>query len=170
MRRVTISREVAVQEIGDAQAAAVHLVGVGRADAAFGGADLAVAEGGLAGGVELLVEGKHDVAAVGNEELVRGDDDALAFESFDLRRPGRSGSSTTPLPITLILPSHRMPEGSRWRTYLVPRAMTVWPALLPPWPRTTTSAVFGQVIDDLAFAFVSPLETGDDGVHEGSDQ
>ena len=50
------------------------------------------------------------------------------------------GSSTTPLPMTQSLSDHRMPEGTRWRIYFFPLAITVWPALLPPWPRATTSA------------------------------
>src|SRR6185437_1599656 len=35
----------------------------------------------------------------------------------------------------------RMPEGIRWSTYFLSPVMTVWPALFPPWERTTMSAV-----------------------------
>ena len=38
---------------------------------------------------------------------------------------------------------------------------SVWPALWPPWKRTTTSALLGQPVDDLAFAFVAPLGADD---------
>ena len=53
----------------EAEADAVDLVPVGGADAAFRGADLLVAERDLAGGVEFLVERKHHVGAVGDEEF-----------------------------------------------------------------------------------------------------
>src|SRR5437762_6189988 len=51
-----------------------------------------------------------------------------------------SGSTTTPFPITQTLPRRKIPDGIRWRIYLTPRWMTVCPALLPPWLRTTISA------------------------------
>ena len=75
--------ESAVQQIRHAQAAAVDFIGVGGTDAAFGGADFLVAKRGFAGGVEFLVEGEHDVGAIGNQQLVRGDGDALAFDADD---------------------------------------------------------------------------------------
>src|SRR4051794_18042728 len=33
-----------------------------------------------------------------------------------------------------------MPDGMRWNFHTSPACMIVWPALLPPWKRTTTSA------------------------------
>src|SRR3954469_20020337 len=33
-----------------------------------------------------------------------------------------------------------MPDGMRWNFHVSPAWMIVWPALLPPWKRTTTSA------------------------------
>src|SRR5690606_30182341 len=51
-----------------------------------------------------------------------------------------AGSTTTPLPITQALPGWRMPLGMRRRIVFSPFTTSVWPALLPPWYRTTTSA------------------------------
>src|SRR5688572_21762991 len=48
------------------------------------------------------------------------------------------GSITTPQPITQRQPLCRMPEGMVCRTYFSRPTTTVWPALLPPWKRTTT--------------------------------
>ena len=59
-----VSREITVEKIRHAQAAAIHLVGIGRADSALGGSDFLIAEGGLAGGVEFLVDGEHHVGAI----------------------------------------------------------------------------------------------------------
>src|SRR5688572_27079096 len=45
---------------------------------------------------------------------------------------------TTPQPMTHRQPLCRMPEGIVCRTYFSRPTTTVWPALLPPWKRTTT--------------------------------
>src|SRR4249919_1101011 len=51
-----------------------------------------------------------------------------------------AGSSTTPLPITQAFSECRIPEGIRWNLNSSPSRTIVWPALLPPWKRTITSA------------------------------
>ena len=43
-----------------------------------------------------------------------------------------TGSRTTPFPIRQILPSCRMPEGTRWSAAFLPSTMTVCPALFRP--------------------------------------
>src|SRR5919112_1436869 len=50
------------------------------------------------------------------------------------------GSTTTPLPMTHSLPGYRIPDGIRWNLNVSPLRTMVWPALLPPWKRTTASA------------------------------
>ncbi len=64
-----------------------------------------------------------------------------SFSSDEISLTSPTGSMTTPLPIMLIFPSQSMPDGMRCRMYFCPLAMTVCPALLPPWPRATMSAV-----------------------------
>src|SRR5690606_349128 len=48
-----------------------------------------------------------------------------------------AGDSTTPLPIRHNAPSRRMPDGIRCNTVFLPPMTSVWPALWPPWNRTT---------------------------------
>ena len=48
-----------------------------------------------------------------------------------------SGSITTPLPMTGTTSGVSTPEGSRCSAYFWSPMTTVWPALLPPWYRTT---------------------------------
>src|SRR5690606_5856865 len=48
-----------------------------------------------------------------------------------------AGLSTTPLPIRHSASGRRMPEGIRCSTVLRPPMTRVWPALWPPWKRTT---------------------------------
>ena len=50
------------------------------------------------------------------------------------------GSTTTPLPIIDNLPGRTTPEGSKLSLKTSPSMTKVWPALCPPWKRTTTSA------------------------------
>ena len=59
---------------------------------------------------------------------------------LDLVRRDAQGSTTTPLPITDSLPLRTMPDGSSASLYVLPSMTSVWPALWPPWKRTTTSA------------------------------
>src|SRR5712691_10996970 len=49
-----------------------------------------------------------------------------------------AGLITTPQPITQRHPEWRMPEGIECKTYFSRPTTTVWPALSPPWYRTTT--------------------------------
>ena len=70
--------EVVFKNIAEAQAGAVHLVAVSRADATLGGADLlAVAELAFLRAVKLLVVLQDDVRAVGDEQAVAEVDPAL---------------------------------------------------------------------------------------------
>ena len=59
-------------------------------------------------------------------------------------RPSRAtsacGDSTTPLPMKQSTFSRRMPEGMRCSTVFLPPITSVWPALWPPWKRTTPCA------------------------------
>ena len=43
------------------------------------------------------------------------------------------GSTTTPPAITDVMWSYRMPDGISWSFSRRPSAITVWPALFPPW-------------------------------------
>ena len=66
------AEQVRVEEVDDTQAAAVHLVFVGGADAAAGGSDLGAARGVFGGELDHAVVGQDDLGAVGDEELAVG--------------------------------------------------------------------------------------------------
>src|SRR5262249_1541847 len=57
-----------------------------------------------------------------------------------ISRSSAQGSTTTPFPITESFPGRTTPEGSRLSRYSTLPMTSVWPALCPPWKRTTTSA------------------------------
>ena len=60
----SLSDKCQIVKIGHPQATAVDFIGVGGADTALGGADFVRTQGGFAGGVEFLVDWKHDVGTV----------------------------------------------------------------------------------------------------------
>ena len=124
--------QLEVEQVGDAQAAAAHLVLVGGADAARGGADLHASGGVLRRQLDHAVVGQDDVGAVADEEVaVRSVTPALAQRArSSLSRA--IGSSTTPLPMTARQPGRSTPQGMSCRMNFLPRMMTVWPALWPP--------------------------------------
>ncbi len=72
-----------VQQVDDADAAAVVLVHIGRADAAAGGADLAAAVVPLLGRIQQLVIGHDQMGAMADKEAA-ADGDALVFQKSDL--------------------------------------------------------------------------------------
>src|SRR6185437_3528973 len=63
------AQQCGVEQVNDAEPAAVHLVLVGGADAAAGGADLRAAGGVLGGELDHAVVGQDDLRAIGDEEL-----------------------------------------------------------------------------------------------------
>src|SRR5690606_34946004 len=64
-----------------------------------------------------------------------------------------AGLSTTPLPIRHSASGRRMPEGIRCSTVLRPPMTRVWPALWPPWKRTTAP------ISSVSRSTILPLPT-----------
>ena len=67
------AEDLLVQQVLHADALAAHLVLVAGADAAFGGADLLVAEALLVGAIEILVVRHDKVRVVGNLQVLAGD-------------------------------------------------------------------------------------------------
>ena len=67
-----------VEQVDDAQAAAGHLVFVGGADAAAGGADLLAAGRAFGGQLDHAVVGQDDLGAVGDEEAAVDSDAEVA--------------------------------------------------------------------------------------------
>ena len=79
-----------VEQVDDAQAVAVDLVFVGRADAAAGGADGLAAGSGFGGELDHAVVGQDDLGAVGDEELAV-DCEAGVAELLDFAEEGHAG-------------------------------------------------------------------------------
>src|SRR4051812_25476007 len=63
-----------------------------------------------------------------------------ACTSSSISVSSASGESTTPLPMKQSTLPRRMPEGMRCSTVFFVPMTSVWPALWPPWKRTTPCA------------------------------
>ena len=124
------AEERGVEQVDDAEAVAVHLVFVGRADAAAGGADLRAAGGVLGGELDHAVVGQDDLGAVGDEELAV-DGEAGVLELLDLVEEGH-GVEHDAVADDAFASGRRTPQGMSCRTNFLPAMMTVWPALWPP--------------------------------------
>ncbi len=81
-----LAQDRGVKDVLDADAKAGHLVHVGRADAAAGGADGAAAEEPLGDLVQDLVVGRHEVRVGGDAQL--GGVRAAGLQSVDLLEQG----------------------------------------------------------------------------------
>ena len=127
---------LAVKQVLQADRAARDLVLVGRADAAAGGADLARALGRLARVVERRVVGQDQRTGLA-ERQPRAHLARRRAPACRIPRSSACGETTTPLPMKQATPSRRMPEGIRCSTVFLPPITSVWPALWPPWKRTT---------------------------------
>ncbi len=152
-----------VKQVGDAQAAAVDLVGIGRADAALGGADLLVAEGEFAGDVEFLVEGQHHVRPVGDEQLFGRDRDAERLVALDFRHQADGiDDDAVADDVDFAVPENA--GGEQVEDVADALGDDGVAGVVAALAADDDVGAFGQVIDNLAFAFISPLETYDDGV------
>src|SRR2546422_11500256 len=63
-----------------------------------------------------------------------------AASSSSISATSACGETTTPLPMKQSTVPRRMPDGMRCSTVLLPPITSVWPALWPPWKRTTPCA------------------------------
>ena len=93
-----LAEDLRVEQVLHAQADAQRLVGVRRADAALGGAELVLAEEALGHAVELLVV-RHDQVRVARQPQ-RAACRCPCASSMSSSSSSTAGSTTTPLPMT----------------------------------------------------------------------
>ncbi len=149
-----------IENITDADADATRLVGIRRADALEGGADLVVASHGLGDRIVGLMPGKDEMRTARHLQL--GARDPARLEHVDLGEQRRQIDDDA-------VGDHRdhvVVEDAR-RHELQGVALTtdddgvagVVAALVPH----HVSVFFRQQVDDLGFALIAPLGSDDDG-------
>jgi hypothetical protein len=156
---------VQVGKVAHPDRPATDLVLIRGADTAAGGADLALARGGLAPDIELAVQREDQRTVVGDGEIVRRDGHALPFEPLDLglERPGiehhavaddrqRAGDDARR--------KHRQLVGGVADHQRVPGVM---PAL----EAHHHVGAAGEPVDDLAFALIAPLGADHGDIGQG---
>ncbi len=146
-----------------ADGAAADLVLVGRADAAAGGADLAVAGGFLARRSSSRCSGRISVRVLGDAQVLGRDVDALACERARSRRSSAQGSTTTPLPMTPSLPAHHARGQQRQLVGVAVDDQRV-AGIVAALEAHDDVGALGQPVDDLALALVAPLGADHDDV------
>ncbi len=150
------------QQILHAQAAPRHLVFVGRADAAPGGADLLRALGHFARLIERLVIGQDQRAGFGNLQARLGiDAGGLQFVEFLDQRLGRQHHAVADVADDTIAQDagghqvqYRLLAADHQRVAGIVAALEAHHAL----------RMVGEPVDDLALAFVAPLRADHDYV------
>ncbi len=126
-------------QIGDPDGPARDLVLVGRPDAASGGADLAIAARRLARPVERRMHRQDQRRVLGDPQRVRRHVDTLCPYLLDLGQQ-RLGIDDHAVADDADLAAHQARGQQRQLVGLACRPPSVWPALWPPWKRTTMSA------------------------------
>jgi hypothetical protein len=145
-----------IGQVIHADGAAAHLVLIGGADAAAGGADLARARGRLAELVEFAVQGQDEGGVPAMRRLAR-ETSTPCEESLSISAASAHGSITTPLPMTESLPGRTMP-GWQQRE-LVGDAVDHQrvAGIVPALEAHHHIGPLGQPVHQLALALVAPL-------------
>ena len=147
-----------VQQVDDAQAAAMHLVFIRGADAAAGGADLRASRRVLCCELDHAVVGKNDLRAVGDEKLPVDSGRPASFSFFTSLR-NAIGSSTTPLPITPLHSGRRHAAGNQLQDELLALDDDGVPGVVAAGIARDDGELLREHVDDLAFALIAPLGT-----------
>ena len=156
-----LAQDLRVEQVLHADPDPRRLVGVRRADAAAGGADLEVAELPLARAVEGDVP-RHDQVRVAGEEHEAGGDVAASLEVVELvdhhaRVDDAAGADrATPCPAT-------MPDGICADLVRLAVDDDCVPCVRPTLVAADEVGVLGEQVDDLALALVAPLRANDHG-------
>ena len=155
-----------VGEVHQADRAAADLVLIGRADAAPGGADAPLPDGGLAHRVEFLVQRQDQRDVLGDAQIVGRDRDALPLEPLDLlQQRTRIEHHAVADHRQLARPHH----ARRQQRQLVGVAVDDqrMAGIVAALEADHDVGLLGQPVDDLALAFVAPLGADHDHIgHE----
>ncbi len=151
---------VRIHQVGHAHAAAGHLVFIGRADAAAGGAD------GLAAGGDLarLIHGnvvRHDQRRSRADLQARTHLHALCFQLLDflLQRGGRQHHAVADQAQRIVAQDAR---GNQVQHGLLALDHQRVAGVVAALETRHGADALGQQVDDLALAFVAPLRTKND--------
>ena len=145
-----------VDEVHHANADATGFVRIGGADALLGGADFLVAEGFLLSGVNITVDGQHNVCAVGDEQIVRGNLHALLAQVLNLLHQ-RSGVNHNTVADDVYLARPQNAGGNEVQYVFLAFGNHGVAGVAATLAAGYVICGFGKEVNDLALAFISPL-------------
>ena len=155
-----------IGQIHQADGATADFVLVGRADAATGGADRALARSPFARDVEFLVQRQDQRRVLGDAQIVRRDVDALGFKFGDLVDQRARIEHDAVADDRQLARTH---HAGRQQRQLVGGAVDDEgvAGIVTALEADDDVGLLGQPIDDLALAFVAPLGADHDNIgHE----
>jgi hypothetical protein len=152
-----------VAEFGGANANAIDFIGVGRADAASGGADFAVTEACLPGQVHAPMVGEDEVGGFADQEVIGGNADALLAEFLHFREePGRIHDHTIADHVEFVWPEN---PGRHQVEHVFGAALNDGvPGIVTALGAHDHIGITGEVVHDFSLAFITPLGTDDYGI------
>ena len=154
-----------VGKVNHADANSTGFVGIGGADTLASGADFLVAEGFLLGAVDVLVYGQYNVGAIGDEEVSRGDGDTFLSQVLDFLHEG-SGVNNDAVADDVYLTLPQDAGGDEVQNIFLPFGDNGVAGVAATLAASHNVCGFCQEVDDLAFAFISPLGAYNECVHE----
>ena len=146
-----------------AQSTALHLVRVGWANAASGGADLFVTTAGLTCDVEGAVVGHDEVGGLADQEVGGLNGDALAAQLIDLFDETEWVHDNA-IADDAELPWPEDPAGDQVQYIFIAPADDGVSGIITASSTHDDVGTFGEVIDDFAFSFIAPLGAYDNGI------
>ena len=152
-----------ITEVGEAKTDAVGFVRISRANATLGGSDFLIAQRHFAGGIKLAVIGEDNVGTVGNEKAFGCDGNAFGFEGFDFLAETDRIHDDTVSDDALFIPKNA--GGNEMEDIFFALGDHGVPGVVSALTANDEVRFFGQEIDNLALAFVAPVEAANDGVH-----
>ena len=154
-----------IEEIGEAEAIAGRLVGVGWTDPATGGSDRELAPGLFLGGIKIAVIRQDDMGPVGDEEVVRTDGDTLTFQGSDLLYQAE-GIEDHPITNHILFAGPENAGRDKVEDVFVLADNDGVSGIVAALAADNEVGTLCQVVNNLAFAFVTPLEPVNDRIHE----
>jgi hypothetical protein len=152
-----------IDQIVDAQAHARGLVAVGWADAALGGADLVLALEQLAGAVQLAMIGQNHVRRLAQDEILRCHLDAVLAQSFHFADQA-DGVADDAIADDAQLVLAQYAGGDEMQDGFLALDDDSMPGVVPAGVTHDHVRLLGEHVNDLAFAFVAPLGTHENGI------
>ena len=155
-----VAKNITVRQITDTDGASGHLVFIGRADAAPGGADFGFAKGFFAGVIQIAVQGQDQRRVIGNTQVFGRYIDALFLNFGDFVQQGPRVEHDTVADNRQLSAAH---DAGRKHAQLIGDAVDnqSMPGIVSALKTDHHIGAFRKPVDNFSFSFVAPLRADD---------